>query len=211
MMGDVFYHCTSWTDVTVGQRVGTSWEASHYWTEKSAGTAPIPDGAAFVDQVTMTIDQVTAASPQLGPAAALVRTIANQLATRLGDYKRKSELLKELLFEQVRADAASERPSRAKCMFLFDSDLDPGRYLRAMPGLAAVRPMLLRVRAMDGAIWHRGPLSLLNCDASPIATIKENARRYWGTGHLPGYDTEVLLVGDVEVEVVAVTPGEQHD
>lgn len=133
------------------------------------------------------------------------RTWTPQLPEGLGDVadllahgKYASELLKEYVFEEVRAAEYGTRPTRRRSMFLFDTAQDPHEYGTAMK-LAMTH--LFRVTVTSGSL-HRAALAALNCNGSLYAEMVVKAREYWSHIAAPSMNTEVLFEGECTMRYV---------
>jgi hypothetical protein len=105
--------------------------------------------------------------------------------------KYAAQALKEYVFDEIRAMEFSSRPSRRRCMFLFDATLDADAYAATM-GL--LQHHLFEVELSAGTV-HRAPLSELACNLSLVPELEERARAYWRHVEAPSMDTEILFEG----------------
>jgi hypothetical protein len=123
-------------------------------------------------------------------------------AERLRHFKYTSEVLKEYVFDEVRAVEFPRLPSRRRCMFLLDEVHDPEAYAAAI-GFAD-HAHLYRVEVISGRL-HRGDLAELRCNMQLQGEIAEHARRYW-RGVPVGLSAEVLFEGICRGIKIAGTP-----
>ena len=122
-------------------------------------------------------------------------TTASNLAETFGEIlthnKYTAEVLKEYVFEDVRSSEFAGRPSRRRCMFLFDAVLDPNLYATTLQLRAE---NLFEVEVLSGAL-HRARYTDLACNLSKVAEIEERARSYWKHRPEPALETEILFEG----------------
>jgi hypothetical protein len=166
-------HFTSWADLEVGTSYRTAWETSNYWQVKLRGgweTAP----------------------------TWLLAGLPPELAELLQIGKYAGEILKEMVFERVRTSEFPNQPSRSRCMFLFDAELDPDEYAKRL-GFEQARYSLILVE-VDEKVSRllRTDMGLLNCNNLKYYEQIGRAREYWrGAGLGPG--AEVLLEGEFKI------------
>jgi hypothetical protein len=197
-------HFTSWdpAQLVVGQRLMAGQAESNYWKSKHSvawAEAPAREAHRQGHQIVNDLETLTSGIPAMAPGTQLVRRLFELYSGLAVDHRFRGELLKEYLFESVRRELYSALPSRSRCMFLFDDGLDPMQYVATMPGMAALRQTLIRVQPVPGASLLRAKTSLLNCNNLSPAEIRERAREYWVGVPVPDLDSEILLVGEIDV------------
>lgn len=157
-------------DALIGTELETHWPISYYWTAKRQGGAdPAEFSAARLDRLKRKNGWVAEAT-------------------------FRAELLKEYVFEAVRVESYPQLPSRTRCMFLFDREIDPAAYAARLVRDPA-RLSLLEIEVLPGSRVHRGRLSALDCNAWAIPEIERQAQIYWCGVNAPDSDSEVLLEG----------------
>jgi hypothetical protein len=106
-----------------------------------------------------------------------------------------SELLKEYIFEEIRQEEFSELPSRKRCMFLFDCNVDYKEYA-SMMNFDLTKYNLLEIEVIDDdSKIFSGDISLLDCNSEAHRKITENARKYWTGIDRNNVKAEVLFEG----------------
>ena len=113
--------------------------------------------------------------------------------------KYYSELLKEYIFEEERAINFPDRPTRKKCMFLFDIGISPDEYAKKI-NFPLGKYRLLEIETLDeGSKLFRAKTSLLNCNLMQYSGMKLKAQEYWkGTDEI-NLDTEILFEGNYKI------------
>jgi hypothetical protein len=206
-----FLHYTHWdrSSLRNGQCISVRYNPSDYWKAKqSPEWAKQANPQARLDSILAGLEGL-AQFPPFAEAVQFVSKLGKWFDGASVDYKFRGELLKEYVFEFVRREVAAALPSRWTCMFAFDESLDPVAYLATMPGMAPIRPTLIRIRPLEGARWHRARASLLNCNNSLPHEIEQRAREYWTALSVPELDSEVLLTGDMEI--VEILTDDKHE
>jgi len=136
-----------------------------------------------------------------------VPDITRPLDQVLQDGKYTTQVLKEYVFEEVRRTEFPEKPSRKRCMFLFDLDLDPLAYASRF-GWDAEKMALLEVEiGRERGRLHRGHLSALNVSTHRVPAYEDAARAFWGQEPAPGdEDSEILYEGAIRITRVLRQP-----
>ena len=186
----VLKHFTRWdpTKLTLGTRHHTLPEMSSYWRQKLEGTD---------DQLT-TPDSIGNLRDQLGALGEAVPVeivhFLHGIVTSLVDLdKYAAELLKEYVFEEVRADMYPMMPSRRRCMFLFDHH-DPEEYAAALK-FTTSRHTLVEIETEDSGKLHKADLSLLDCNSLRYDGLVAKAHEYWSPSERAGVHVEYLYEG----------------
>jgi len=166
----------------LGQTIDVSWATSYYWQQKLEDRwvkdfPPLPE----------VLRQVVVGGLALADIEPLLR-----------HGKWAAELLKEYVFEEVRAAEFAALPSRKKCLYGFSTSLDPHEYAR-MLGMPLNGRSILRIRTEAGTRVHFADASVLNCNLLLHQQLAEQARKYWA-GTEPGLPTaEALVEGRVTI------------
>ena len=170
-------HYTRWKlrEEHIGREFCTSWNISHYWKQKLR--------KAWVED-----------SPEL-PDIFIGETSLTDL---LKHGKYAAELLKELVFEEVRGARFSDHPSRKRCLFAFSTQLDPRAYRSAI-GFKGQDRILIRIQALDGALIHFGSMEHLDCNLSDYEELTQRAAEYWAGCEPADLRAEALLEGRFRV------------
>ena len=109
-LGTMTYnHITNWDikSINLQETYSTNWTESNYWQHKQIATNEL---SQVVGNFKGSLEEV---SKILGKSFDL-STFSNELEKS----KYYAELLKEYVFEDIRANEFPDRPSRKKCMFL---------------------------------------------------------------------------------------------
>lgn len=191
------FHWTRWNRSQLG--IGKTYhspEVSLYWQGKQTKdwlkASPVSEGLNRLISLLDVFDQTKKSSEGI---------------RRLADHQLYSgELLKEYVFEEVRAAEFDQAPSRKSCLFCFDTAIDPAEYFRAMK-ISTQDRLLLEIEPVPSQFSSvRASLSLLNCNTSTVLEMKEKARAYWkGTDQL-SMDSEVLLTGAFRILAISDPP-----
>lgn len=189
-MSKTYYHLTPWQigPELVDQQCETNWEVSHYWQQKL-------DGSFLVDHERQNRDI-------LNGQQILEEVIIHQLV----HAKYSAELLKEYIFEELRASEFSHRPSRKRCMFLLnaDQDEDAEAELQKMgfEGSELSGKSLIKVEPIrDNSVIHQTDAKLLDVNQGKYHEIAANARKYWRGASQP-VNPEVLFEGQFIIRKV---------
>ncbi|MGH7855836.1 MAG: DUF2441 domain-containing protein [Candidatus Binatia bacterium] len=165
-----FFHYTT-KDVPenlIGVESFTGWDVNHYWQQKLDG--------AWIQEVDKQTAPVIETIFRVAPREVAER-ITELLKSLNNAGKYAAELLKEYVFEEVRAARFTSCPSRRKCLFLFEST-DPERYIRSIgsdPRLYNV----VEVELLESASLHRADPRLLDCNRLRYGGLVRQAERYW--------------------------------
>jgi hypothetical protein len=87
-------------------------------------------------------------------------------------------LIREVVFEKVRLELFSAKPSRLHCVFACESLQDA----RQFQGTGRTLDLIYRVNLVDpDALIHRGCLSYLDVqgDGDTLGVVEQKAERYW--------------------------------
>lgn len=193
-MSKVYFHFTTWQmrSKLVGQYCQTSWNASNYWRCKL-------DGSFLID-----FDPFRGLPERVLNVLNDVQETGDEIRKLLSHGKYSSELLKEYIFEEIRADEFPQVPSRGRCMFLFEAeqDQDAEIYLQKM-GYSLTGRTLIKVEPVDGkCVTHRTDAKLLDVNLGKQPEIAAAARRYWRGTTDPVELPEVLLEGSFVIREV---------
>ena len=118
--------------------------------------------------------------------------------------KYSSELLKEYIFEEIRASEFPQVPSRMRCLFLFEAehDKDAEVYLQKM-GYSLTERSLIKVEPVNGkSATHRTDAKLLDVNLSKQPEVAAAARKYWQGTSDPVELPEVLLEGSFVISEI---------
>jgi hypothetical protein len=170
-----YLHFTNWTnlsDANVGQRTGTGWKVSNYWQRKF--------------------------ERHQGLVSALRDDGAVDLMAFMKVAREAGELIKEYVFEEIRADEFPDKPSRRRCMFLLPPKVDP-ETAAAYLNFKATHYGLIEIEPIGG-VFHHAKMDLLKCSGGDYATMAARAREYW-TEIAADDDPsgEVLFFGDFTI------------
>src|SRR5262249_47426916 len=128
-----------------------------------------------------------------------------QGSERIRALKIQAERDKEILFEEVRQAEYPDRPTRKRCIFLFDPQ-DPMVYATRM------KFSLLEVAVGESEPWagaplHRPDAGPLDCTARTRSEQQECARQYWRGDMTSGAVPEILLEGPFRITRMVRPPG----
>lgn len=176
--------------IEIGCAREASYSPSFYWngklTREWTKSYPYPPALVKICDLLDRIDPTKEASSGL-------KTVADiQLYS--------GELLKEFIFEEIRAAEFGSLPSRKNCMYCFDSSIDPNQYMEQMKIPTHGRILIeIEPNAQKSSVVQVRP-SLLNCNTLTVPEMRDCARSYWSGTDEVGFDTEVLLVGEYQVK-----------
>lgn len=172
-----FLHWSSWAappdSIEVDTR--TAWTITHYWSAKTQTKPETRDEPLQVGSLYFEKDH------PLSKFFNFMMSVA----------KTNSELLKEYIFDEVRALEFPDLPSRRRCVFFLDAVHDPHEYINQLGWVAPTT--LYEATVVEGTL-HRAKLSLLNCNTLSPPELREQARRYWQKADVD-LGTEVLFEG----------------
>ena len=203
-MSKMYYHVTNWPidSFCVGQEYSTPIDSSLYWRSRLDGAhvekqdilsdiLGIPREA--LDKASDELNQMNINGVNLKDLLFSFRSLSSNLAY-------SSQLLKEYIFEDIRASEFPNLPSRKRCMFLFDGkqDKEEAKVLSAkMFGASYLSGRsLINIEVVNGkSIIHRTDATLLDVNVRKQPEIVEAARKYW-TGTNESIERhEVILEG----------------
>ncbi len=181
-----FLHFTNWdaSKIDINKEYYTYWEVSKYWRQKLEGNwVNLSDGVLY-ELPNIVIDGIN----------------LRELSKYLKHLIYTSELLKEYIFEEVRVNKFSGLPSRKRCMFLFDPEIDYKEYAKVLEfSLQKYNLIEIEVSEVKSKL-SRADMSLLNCNPSLYDEIVSKAEEYWkGTGKT-GLNTEILFEGEFKIK-----------
>lgn len=111
--------------------------------------------------------------------------------------------IKEKIFEDIRAVAYPDLPSRLNCVYLY-ADLDIARFYWAAN--YNYQAYIYEVEVVKGTPFS-AEMDLLNCDGLRYTQIKTNAEKYWQQVFHPNSRTmECLLDGKAKVRNLVEKP-----
>jgi hypothetical protein len=122
--------------------------------------------------------------------------LPKEVALQIDFGERRARMVQEILFEQVRADEFPHQPSRSRCMYMFDTSIDPGEYRDQVK--LGNRAQLCEIEIIDGTL-HHAPLDALDCVYGGYRDIITAATYYWHHSEDPGVNSEVLFIGSFRV------------
>lgn len=175
------YHFSTWqhSDEHIGKVINVSWDVSNYWKQKLT--------RGWVPQMVNLPDNVVVNGMAL-----------SKLNELLNHMKYTSELLKEYILEEVRANEYPSKPTRRKCMFAFSSKHDPDDYAKRL-GFDRKRYRLMTLRVLEGTNLHSGDMMHLNTNLSDHQGMVEAAQKYWAGADESLPTAEVLVEGQLEI------------
>lgn len=163
----------------------TSWDKSYYWIQKTKNENSIPQDIA---SALNTIPEI--------------KILGLDIKEILRNYKIKSELLKEYIFDEVRLEFHPTAPSRKKCMYLFDNTYDYKKCAELLSfdfrnyNLLEIEPIA------ENFSYIKTDLSFLNCNLESYSSIKENAIKYWDGEIQDKEKCEILFQGDFIIKSI---------
>ncbi|MCW3102429.1 MAG: hypothetical protein JWO09_869 [Bacteroidetes bacterium] len=183
-----FKHITGWTTYSLGQIYNSPPIESDYWKGKLINDK---QASAEIEGMFNIIQQLIAHS----------KIDISFIPVELQKAKYYSELLKEFIFEDIRASEFPNLPSRKKCMFLIPFEVNAMAYAENMK-YPLDNKTLLELELQDPYSLHYADLTLLNCNSMPHPQKVEAARRYWQGTEERGLNTEVLFEGRFKIAKV---------
>lgn len=105
------------------------------------------------------------------------------------------KIIRELVFESVRAENFAHLPSGSKCLWLCQSVDEARSWIERLDGRTNTR--ILRV-TVEGRL-HTTLEGHLHQDSQPMGQIIASANRYWRGEQVPGSRSETLLEGKMTV------------
>ncbi len=192
-----FNHLTCWNncDKLVGEIITTeNWTETNYYKNKENKEVSgqiVKDGDPVISLIK------SAFSQSLDPVNASV--VTDIIMSTIKGYKYTSELMKEMIFEEVRNNHFTERPSRKRCIFALTEDINIKEF-RVKSGLTEIkRKNIIKIEPVDNkSKVFIADAELLNCNTLSIDEIRDKAKLYWdGSGALSF--PEVLIEGEFKV------------
>ena len=188
-MSKTYYHLTSWQigPKLIDQQYETHWKVSNYWQQKL-------DGSSLVDYERQLRESLEK------------QQVSEEIMRLIVHGKYSAELLKEYIFEELRASEFSHLPSRKRCMFLLNADQveDAEVALQKMcfrdsvlSGRSLIKVELIR----DNSVTHQADAKLLDLNQGNYQEIAANARKYWQGTSQPVMP-EVLFEGQFIIREV---------
>lgn len=110
--------------------------------------------------------------------------------------------IRELLFEMVRQEVASELPSRSNCLFLVERDADLAACAKRY-GFGDARRTIVEIEALDGSRIFKAHAALLDTTVI-VEDILRAARQYWkgAAAETPADEVEILIAGPFRIRSV---------
>lgn len=198
-MSKMYYHLTNWKidSICVGKKYNTPEELSCYWQSQLNGsdTRSFDPLACFPQEL---LDNIRP------------KEVEETLRFLSLELKYSSQLLKEYIFEDIRASEFPRLPSRKRCMFLIDAEQAEGAEdcLRKMnfEGSIPCGRSLIKVEPIKGeSITHRTDAKLLDINLARQSDIADRARKYWSGTSDPIELSEVLLEGSYIIRKIIKT------
>ena len=176
------FHFTSWdiAEINLDKSHYTEWDKSYYWRQKLKGhwLKSIDDKLRRMFRNILDKEDVV----QLGK-----------------HYKYSTELLKEYIFEEVRANFYPNIPSRKKCMFLFDPEINISKYVALMNFNIEKYNLVEIETAEENSKILRVNMDLLNCNLKYYDEIIAIAHEYWKGASEISLNTEILFEGEFKI------------
>ena len=186
----VLKHFTRWdpTRLALGATHHTPLDMSAYWKRKLEGT----DDQMLIHQGA---DNLRGQIGALGEAipVEIIGALQGIVTSMSSLNKYAAELLKEYVFEEVRATSYQKMPTRRRCMFLFDHH-DPEEYAAALK-FTTSRHTLVEIETEDSGKLHKADLSLLDCNSLRYDGLVAKAHEYWSPSERAGVHVEYLYEG----------------
>lgn len=207
-MSKVYYHLTKWEidSICVGKKYNTPEELSCYWQSQLDGS----DTRSFDPLACFFQEPLDNIEPE---AIKVIKAVLEGLGMLEGlrslslELKYSSQLLKEYIFEDIRASEFSQLPSRKRCMFLVEAE-EAEDCLRKMgfEGSSLCGYSLIKVEPIKGdSITHRTDAKLLDINLARQPDIADRARKYWQGTSDPIELSEVLLEGSFIIRKIIKT------
>jgi hypothetical protein len=199
----MYLHYTGWDikNLDISQPLSTPSELSNYWKQKLLGKSTVSsDGVlAGLHGVLDGLVELSQDKQKVRPMVDGLKEMTGGLFSELIPHgKYASGLFKEYVFEEVRAEHFSELPSRKRCMFLFEDNMNPDTYLQSM-GFELNIGNLIEVHPIGDHKVIRCKISLLNCDMKKYDELVEVAHEYWSGTEEQSEDVEVLFEGNFSI------------
>ena len=177
-------HYTSWKvdGAALPMKCSTHWVESNYWKQKLI--------QEYEFQNSDVLEELCRTLPQL-------RQILSSLMDLVSHGKYASELLKELVFENVRQEKFPSLPSRKRCIYLLELENHTAAIQRF--GFSTERPTAVRVEVENAGDLFHADASLLNCNLLKYKQLTEQAERYWSGERSSKPLLEYLYVGEFTI------------
>lgn len=187
-------HFTTWLpeNIDFGKTYSTNWKESNYWINKKNNEK---DSEKVINGI---ITNISTMLKICGHELNL-----SELSSELLKTKYYSELLKEYIFEEVRINEFSDKPSRKNSMFLAPNEIDIFDYAKRL-GYDLKTKYFYEIELHENKKIHFADLTLLNCNTFSHAQKVENAKQYWEGVKKPDYNTEILFEGQFKI-IKAIT------
>jgi hypothetical protein len=182
-----FLHFTNWpvSNIDTNTIYCTNWNLSNYWAQKLKG-----DWLNFVEYLPFDLPNIFIGEANLKE---MVSFISKHLVY-------SSTLLKEYIFEEVRVNKYPELPSRKKCMFLFDLEIDYQQYSKVLKFILEKYNLIVIEPLKGESKFLRVDMNLLNCNLYLYDDIVANAEKYWMGTDKVYLNTEILFEGKFKIK-----------
>lgn len=119
--------------------------------------------------------------------------------------KKNKEILKEYVFEDIRAKEFPEYPSRRNCMFLFGLNENINKYLKHF-GLDISERIVVKIEIIEQEkkLIKINP-KFLNCNFMEVQEIEKQARKYWNQDDINEQFCEYLFRGKFRITEIIDT------
>lgn len=180
----------------------TNWESSLYWQSRLEGEQiKAKEEEIKRQQYNLMNDNLSNIKIKGKEAKEL---IIEEIMPILKDYKYSTELLKEYIFEEIRQKEFSGCPSRKKCMFCFDKNIDYKKYANQL-GFDLNNYNLFEIEILEEkSTVHTGNMDLLNCNSQKYNEIATQARTYWKGYERNNLNSEIIFEGCFKVTDVII-------
>ena len=187
----IFKHITDWNpdEIDFEKIYETNWAISNYWINKLNDRNQVRGEMDEAIAGLQTILKVTGQSFDLS-------FFKNEMQAA----KYYSELLKEYIFEEVRLNEFSDKPSRKNCMFLVPFEIDILEYGKKM-NFDLTNKTMIEIETMEDAKIHFADITLLNCNNLIHDEKVEKAKEYWKGTELINLNTEILFRGHFKISM----------
>ncbi|POB15139.1 DUF2441 domain-containing protein [Halobacteriovorax sp. DA5] len=195
-MKQTFLHLTQDLNLKKGDVIDTTvWMSSNYYNGKwNLATKPIHI-ASFGETIVNVFKRIISNS-QFEKLKPFFDLIISQIA----DGKSKTLLLKEYLFENTRTESYSNLPSRLKCIFMYENNVDALAIHRTWGFKGNFN--LLKLELENGVI-HKADPKILDCDlATPDEWLRKHSVDYWD-GKSLSENPVFEILGEGKFKIVA--------
>lgn len=173
----------------------TEWDSSWYFSRKYACQTD-----TFLEQ---SIDKNLAPLNQIFNLLSIPNSneILSGLKSALIDGKNKSELLKEITFENARNNLYPHCPTRYKCLFFSSADMTVEQICKKYGFVRSDKRAIYMLEDADRSnVSFSADPDYLNCNMSSPHEILEQAKKYWsGEEMSPSSIKEILALGKFRV------------